>query len=142
VNCQKAFATVIACISLFSSLHALLKCDRACFDMFHEGLVHHNATGNVVDPDSSEVAFALDFDWGVGKGLACLHAGTILKIVDVACNAMAATPAITRDTKERADYEKIPRDDDAKEEDGNAVGEEREDGGQDQTTHFPAMLHE
>jgi hypothetical protein len=87
----------------------------------------------VVDPDSSEVAFTLDFDWGIGKGLACLYAGTVLKIVDIVwCNIIIATPTITRDAKEQAAYEKIPRDDDIKEEDGSAsVGEEREDGGQD-----------
>jgi hypothetical protein len=131
VNCQKVFATVVACITLFSSLFTFMTYNRACFAIFYEGLVTYNATGSVVDPDSSEVAFTLDFDWGIGKGLACLYAGTVLKIVDIVCNVIVATPTITRDAKEQAEYEKIPTDDDIKEENGSAVGGEREDGGQD-----------
>jgi hypothetical protein len=132
VNCQKVFATVFAAISLLLSLNTLLQYNRACFSIFYEGLVTYNSTGSVVDPDSSSVAYTLLFDWGIGKGLACLYAGTVLKGVDIVCNIMVATPTITRDAKEQAEYEKIPRDDDIKEEGGSEEvgGEDKEDEGQ------------
>ena len=106
VNCQKAFATIFAGLTLLLSLNTLLTYNNACFTSFYEGFVPLIAALEVPD-DPSEALFNIHFDWKMGPGLACLYAGTILKIVDIIANLMVPTPTITRSNKEKYDYEQL-----------------------------------
>jgi len=49
----------------------------------------------------------MDYTWKAGPGLVCVVTATCLKIVDIVCNMMVPTPAITRDHREQEEYEAL-----------------------------------
>ena len=107
VNCQKSFSTLFATLTILLSLNTLLKYSANCFGSFYEGEVPFDRQYNVQTDESLEPAYVVHFDWKVGPGLYCLGIATILKFVDVVCNVIIPTPTITRDIKEKRDYEDL-----------------------------------
>uniref|UniRef100_A0A7R9WTB8 Uncharacterized protein n=1 Tax=Craspedostauros australis TaxID=1486917 RepID=A0A7R9WTB8_9STRA len=107
VNCQKGFATILAIISIVSSLSTLLSYKNACFDGFFDGEIIFSVSGGSVVQNDGQGTFVVDFDWSAGNGMIALAIGTALKVIDVVCNFLVATPTITRDVYEKAEYEKL-----------------------------------
>ena len=108
VNCQKVFASFVACFNMLMSLYTWVGYTNSCFASFYEGEIPYDRQQNVLSPDEASQAFiSFDFKWRPGPGLFCIAAATVLKAVDILCHCIIPTPKITRDLKEQQEYENL-----------------------------------
>ena len=75
-------AANFATITIIASINALVQYNNACFGSFYEGNLGLTLNGTV-PTNPNDAAIDINFDWKMGPGLACLYAGTILKLIDV-----------------------------------------------------------
>merc|ERR1712157_611620 len=81
----------------------------SCLGSFYEGEVLYTSRGEIYGGDENDSLqqqiVRANFEWKIGAGQILFLIGLILKIIDLACNCLVATPAITRSRELQWDYE-------------------------------------
>ena len=108
-NCSKVAASLWSIMSL-TGYFLVLSCFRtSCLGSFYEGEVLYTSRGEIYGGDENDSLqqqiVRANFEWKIGAGQILFLIGLILKIIDLACNCLVATPAITRSRELQWDYE-------------------------------------
>lgn len=113
VNCQKFYGSIVAALSMFSSLYTALLYNNRCFAGFYQGEVTVDLNTTEFDwqallgSNPSSYVINVGLEWSAGNAYLCMVTATALKSIDIIANLIVPTPSITRDRDEQERYEAI-----------------------------------